>query len=155
MKAPRDESEWQDDVKTRSLIDRLQKIALRKGAGRETAIEELVKRLFAFKGIAADEEPKEFRAMCRLARRLIDDMAPSMAEVRAAEIVLKKVTPDLAQTEFRGKMQHVQVVRLPNRAKSSEEWAQGIANGRQPVLIETSPDHTDDFPPDDEPGPVH
>lgn len=43
-------------------------------------------------------------------------------QVRAAEILLRKVLPDQASVEHSGEVQHSYVARMPEVANTTEQW---------------------------------
>lgn len=48
------------------------------------------------------------------------EMTPT--QVRAAEILLRKVLPDQASVEHSGEVQHSYVARMPEVANTTEQW---------------------------------
>lgn len=46
----------------------------------------------------------------------------SSTQVTAGVALLKKVLPDLSQTEIKAEVEHRAVVRLPEPARTAEEW---------------------------------
>ena len=48
----------------------------------------------------------------------------SSTQVRAAEILLRKTTPDLSQVESNSTVEHRYVARVPDKAATVEQWQQ-------------------------------
>lgn len=76
--------------------------------------------------IRHDEETRAKIQTSQLINRLSDhvfgkvDLTP--AQVRSAEILLKKTIPDLSSTENHTEVVHRYVARLPEKARTTEEW---------------------------------
>lgn len=75
-----------------------------------------------------DERTKEKIQTTQLINRLQNhalgkvEMTPT--QVRAAEILLKKTTPDLSSAENKTEVVHRYVARLPGKAATTEQWQQ-------------------------------
>ena len=76
--------------------------------------------------IRHDEETRAKIKATQLLKRLTDhalgltDMTPSM--VRAAEVALRKVLPDLAAVEHSGDVQQTYIVRMPSVVSDLASW---------------------------------
>lgn len=60
----------------------------------------------------------------RLAKHIEGEIEMSPTQIRAAEILLKKVAPDLSATDFTGEVIHQYVMRTPHVSTSVEHWQQ-------------------------------
>jgi len=75
-----------------------------------------------------DERTKEKIQTSQLINRLqnhalgLVEMTPT--QVRAAEILLKKTTPDLSSAENKTEVVHRYVARLPGKAATTDQWQQ-------------------------------
>lgn len=84
-----------------------------------------------------DEETRTRIKVGQIVNRLqshvdgIVELSPT--QVRAAEILLRKVLPDLAMVEHSGEVEHSYVVRIPAPAAEPLSWQQKHA---PPALIE-------------------
>jgi hypothetical protein len=60
----------------------------------------------------------------RLTEHVNGEVKLEASQVTAALGLLKKVTPDLSATEHSGEVKRVYVARLPEKAKTADEWQQ-------------------------------
>jgi len=60
----------------------------------------------------------------RLTKHALGEVELSQTQVRAIEILLRKVLPDLAAIEHTGDVQTSYVVRMPEPVKDLTEWQQ-------------------------------
>lgn len=58
----------------------------------------------------------------RLSDHVFGKVELTPSQVRSAEILLKKTIPDLSATENKTEVVHRYVARLPQKAKTTEEW---------------------------------
>lgn len=78
--------------------------------------------------ILHDERTKEKIQTTQLINRLQNhalgkvEMTPT--QVRAAEILLKKTTPDLSSAENKTEVVHRYVARMPGKAATTDQWQQ-------------------------------
>lgn len=70
------------------------------------------------------EKIKVSQIMNRLVEHVNGRIQLSPTQVRCAEILLKKVVPDLSSTELKANIQHHYVMRAPTVAPTVEAWQQ-------------------------------
>lgn len=76
--------------------------------------------------IRHDEETrakiKASQLVNRLTEHVLGGIEMTSTQVRAAEVLLRKVLPDLASVEHSGEISNPSVVRAPAVAPNAEEW---------------------------------
>lgn len=113
-------SEHRQRIKSVALLERLQEFALGNTPDWKVAIPNLFRQVC--KELGVDHSTLEARKAQQVMWDGIGSLHMSMAQVRAAEVVLKKALPDLAQVETHGSTTNAHVVYLP-QAQSAKEWA--------------------------------
>lgn len=68
------------------------------------------------------EKIKASMLVNRLSDHVEGKLELSPTQIRAAEILLRKVAPDLASIEQTGEVTHNYVSRVPNASKNMDEW---------------------------------
>jgi hypothetical protein len=131
-----------DRIQATKLIDRLQGHALGELLTRPEVVQKVVAAVTA--GIArhlefdVDSLPVFLRdQLGKAVSALLARAGMDITQVRAAEILLKKTLPDLANTEFRGEIQHNHTVLLPQGMNADQWQAQVRSNGA--AVIEHDP----------------
>lgn len=62
------------------------------------------------------------------------EMSPT--QLRAAEILLRKVAPDLQAVEHSGEVQHSYVARTPPVSRNTEEWSKQYGPNQIPKTLQ-------------------
>lgn len=107
-------------VKTSCLIERLQAHVLGELQARVEVVRKLIKLVRGAEGMAD-------RDLEKAVTELILSAGLDMSQVRAAEVLLKKTLPDLANVEFRGEVTKTHTVLLP-AGVTADDWAKSVAH---------------------------
>lgn len=127
-------------LRTPALIDRMQAHALGDLLARPELVRKIVRAVV--EDLAKDGSP-EFASLPtarveqigRAVSALLNRAGMDMSQVRAAEVLLKKALPDLANVEFRGEVQRSHTVLLP-QGMSPDEW---LRNAQATPALEHEP----------------
>lgn len=112
------------------LAARLQAAALGEHTSSEKAIPILIHWITRHLGVPdasrvlQEQDPRGWAAMLKEVAQQISEMRMTSAEVKAAEILVDRIWPRLAQVEHRGSVdQNHRVLVLPAPIKNSSDWS--------------------------------
>lgn len=125
---------WDDKtlerIKVTALLDRLQQNALNDLPTRPSQVRGFLNRLAERWGVEKWNQTLDTNwAMAQLL-----DLEMSMAQVKSAEVLLRKALPDLAQVESKQDSTTTHIVMLPETAQSSDSWGQNVANSERALI---------------------
>lgn len=107
-------------IRAAHLIDRLQANALGELDETTKAFPALVERILDVLGCECS--PEQRKALLADIDATYERLKMDMPAVKSAEIVLRKILPDLAQVEQKNTTQNLHVVMMPQHAETTKDW---------------------------------
>lgn len=117
-------------IRTSKLIARLQENALNELPNRPNQVREFLSRLADRWGVEKWNPDND----TNWAIQQLNALEMSMAQVKSAEVLLRKVLPDMAQIEAKQESKTTSIIMIPQAAQAVGDWTQTVLSSERALI---------------------